>query len=74
MDVPLSLEQEARLALLAKSTGRDPQSLAAEAVGHLLDSEARFREAVERGLASLDRGEFVSHHDVRTRIDRLLQS
>ena len=27
MDVPLSLEQEARLALIAKSTGRDPQSI-----------------------------------------------
>lgn len=36
--------------------------------------EARFLDAVRRGLASLDRGESVSHEEVGKRIERLLPS
>jgi hypothetical protein len=39
-----------------------------------LAEEARFVEAVKQGLASLDRGEYVSHKEVGARIDRLFQS
>jgi len=74
MEVILSPEQEARLRRLASRTGRNTQALAQEAIGHLLEHEERFIEAVEKGLASLDRGEFVSHQEVKRRIESLLQS
>jgi predicted transcriptional regulator len=48
--------------------------LAQEAIGHLLEHEERFIDAIEKGLASLDRGEFVSHEDVARRIENLLRS
>jgi predicted transcriptional regulator len=74
MEVILSPEQEARLRRLASRTGRNTQALAQEAIGHLLEHEERFIEAVEKGLASLDRGEFVSHQEVKRRIESLMQS
>ena len=73
MEVTLSLE-EAQLQRIARRTGRDTEALAKEAIGHLLEYEERFIEAVEKGLASLDRGEFVSHQEVKRRIESLLES
>jgi predicted transcriptional regulator len=48
--------------------------LAQEVIGFYLEHEARFIEAVRRGLESLDRGEYVSHEEVGARIDRLFPS
>jgi len=45
--------------------------LAQAVIGYYLDHEARFVEAVKRGLDSLDRGDFVSHEEVGARIERL---
>jgi predicted transcriptional regulator len=74
MEVTLSPEQEAQLLRIASRTGRNAEALAQEAIGHLLEHEERFIEAVERGLVSLDRGEFISHQEVKRRIESLLQS
>ena len=74
MEVTLSPEQEAQLQRIARRTGRNTQALAQEAIGHLLEHEERFIEAVEKGLASLDRGEFIRHQEVKGRIERLLES
>ena len=73
MEVTLSPEQEAQLLRIASRTGRNAQALAQEAIGHLLEHEEQFIEAVEKGLDSLDRGEFVSHQEVKRRIESLLQ-
>ena len=74
MEVALSPEQEAQLLRLASRTGRNAEALAQEAIDHLLEHGERFITAVEKGLASLDRGDSVSHEDVGRRIDRLLRS
>ncbi len=74
MEVALSPEQEAQLQRIASRTGRNAEALAQEAIGHLLEHEECFVEAVEQGLASLDRGEFISHQEVKRRIEGLLQS
>ena len=74
MQVTLSPEQEAHLLRIASRTGRNAEALALEAIGHLLEHEERFIEAVEKGLASLDRKEFISHQEVERRMESLLQS
>jgi predicted transcriptional regulator len=74
MEVTLSPEQEAQLLRIASRTGRNADTLAQEAIGHLLEHEERFIDAVEKGLASLDRGEFMSHQEVKRRIEGLLES
>jgi predicted transcriptional regulator len=74
MEIRLTAEQETRLAELAARQGRDADDLAREALTRYLEDESRFVEAVVRGLASLDRGEFVTHAEVGRRIERLLGS
>jgi predicted transcriptional regulator len=74
MEVTLSAEQEAQLLRIASRTGKNAEALAQEAIVHLLAQEEQFIEAVEKGLASLDRGEFVSHQEVGRRIEGLLRT
>jgi len=74
MEVSLSPEQEAQLHSLANKTGKSADTLALEAIDHLLQYEERYIQAVEKGLASLDRGEFLSHEDVGHRMESWLQS
>jgi predicted transcriptional regulator len=53
-----------RLEKLAKSTGRSRSFLAAEALNEYLDVNEWQVAGVKRAIASLDRGEGVSHKDV----------
>jgi predicted transcriptional regulator len=54
-----------RLEKLAKSTGRSRSFLAAEALNEYLDVNEWQVAGVKRAIVSLDRGEGVSHEDVR---------
>ena len=74
MEVSLTPEQEAELKKVASSKGRDANQLAQDVLRLYLENEARFIEAVKRGVESLDRGEFVTHEDVGARIERMFPS
>jgi predicted transcriptional regulator len=54
-----------RLEKLAKSTGRTRSFLAAEALNAYLDVNEWQVAGVKEAMASLDRGEGVSHEDVK---------
>jgi predicted transcriptional regulator len=69
--VQLTPEEEAQLVELAAGDGRTAGDLVREAIRRYVEDDAKFIAAVMDGLASLDRGEFVSHEDVGKRIDRL---
>jgi RHH-type rel operon transcriptional repressor/antitoxin RelB len=58
-----------RLEKLAKSTGRSRSFLAAEALNEYLDVNEWQVAGVKRAMASLDRGEGVSHEDVKDWVD-----
>lgn len=74
MEVHLTPEQEAKLGDIASRTGRQTREVVQAAVDRLLDEESVFIEAIERGFASLDRGEYVEHEEVGDRLQRLLRS
>ena len=74
MQVHLTPEQKARLVELAARDGRTPDQLLQEAVDRFFEMDADFVEAVMKGLASLDRGEGLTHEEVGKRIDRLFQA
>ncbi len=74
MEVHFTPEQEARLAEVAGRVGKNAAEVVQETVARMLEDEARFVEAVKIGFASLDRGEFVEHEEVKARVDRLLRS
>jgi predicted transcriptional regulator len=56
-----------------KRTGRNTEDVVREAINAFLQHEIAFVEAVEKGLASLDRGEYVTQEEVTSRIDKLLR-
>jgi predicted transcriptional regulator len=70
----LTPEQEARLAELAARDGRSPDQLLQDALDRFFEADADFVEAVKKGLASLDRGEGLTHEEVGARIERLFQA
>ena len=74
MDVQFAPDVEAKLSDIAIRTGRQTGELIQTAVSRLLDEESRFLQAVEQGFASLDRGEYVTHEEVGSRIERLFGS
>ena len=74
MQVHLTPEQEARLVELAARDGRSPDQLVQQALDRFFEADSDFVAAVMKGLASLDRGEYVSHEEVGKRIDRLFQA
>ena len=74
MQLHLTPEQEARLVELAARDGRSPDQLLQDALDRFFEADADFVEAVKKGLASLDRGEGVTHEEVGARIERLFQA
>ena len=54
-----------RLERLAKSTGRSRSFLAAEAINEYLEINEWQVDGIKRAIASLDRGEGISHDSVK---------
>ncbi len=58
-----------RLEKLAKSTGRSRSFLTAEAINEYLDANEWQVAGIKRAIASLDRGEGVSHTGVKAWVE-----
>lgn len=74
MDIPLQPEKEARLAQIAAQRGLKADELAQLVLSQYLEDDARFIEAVNLGLAAAERGEFVEHDEVGTKVKQILGS
>ena len=74
MVIQLTPDQEAHLIALAARAGRSADELAREAVSRFLNEEEHFAKAVELGIASADRGEFVAPEQVWEGVERILRS
>jgi predicted transcriptional regulator len=74
MELHLPVEKEARLQQIASRTGKDTARLVEEAVDQMLEYEARFIAAVEKGRESARKGELIDHREVVDRIERMLRS
>ena len=73
MEIQLSEQERAQLQDFAQRTGRNTEDVVREAINAFLLHEIAFVEAVEKGLASLDRGESITHVEVTSRIDKLFR-
>ena len=73
MQVHFTSEQEAQLSQIADHSGTDAEQVVKEAALRVLEEDARFRAAVEVGIAAAERGEFVEHADVWPRIEKIFQ-
>ena len=74
MEVHFTPEQEAQLSEIATQAGTDAEQIVKKAALRLLERDARFRNAVRKGLEQADRGEFVDDAEMESRIERMIQS
>jgi len=70
MTITLPPDLQAQLERLAADRGSTVEAVAQQALEQHLAYEAWFAQQVAEGIASADRGELVSHEDVRALIDR----
>ena len=74
MEVHFTPEQEAQLSQIASHAGTDTERLVKDAALRLLEQDARFRAAVQKGIAQADREEFIEEEEMDARIERMLNS
>ena len=74
MEISFGPELEAKLNRIASKAGKAAHQVVQELVASYLDHDEWFRQEVEKGLASLDRGKSVAHEEVRRQMDRILGS
>jgi predicted transcriptional regulator len=68
MEISLAPEVEARLARIASEAGKSADQVVQELVTGYLNHDEWFKREVQKGLASLDDGKFVSHEEVGRQI------
>jgi predicted transcriptional regulator len=73
MDVPLQPDKEERLTQIASQRGLKAGELAQQVLSRYLEDDKRFIEAVNLGLAAAERGEFIEHEEVGTKLKQMLQ-
>jgi len=74
MEVHLSPDLQARLRQRATQQGCEPDEVVQDAVARYFEEEDRFAEAVKRGEAAFERGEFLTQEQVGERLRRFLKS
>ena len=73
MEVHFDADLQARLTQRATQQGRNPNEVVQDLVARYFEEEDRFVEAVKRGEAALERGEFLTHEQVGERLRRFIQ-
>ncbi len=73
MEVHFTIEQQARIAELARKSGTVPERVVTEVVARYLDEETRFLAAVEKGLAAAERGEFIEEEAMDARLGAMFK-
>jgi predicted transcriptional regulator len=74
MELHLKPELQAKVELVAAENQSAPAEYVQQLVENYLEHDAWFRQQVKRGLDQLDRGEFLTHEEVGTRIEKMFRS
>lgn len=74
MELHLKPELQAKVELVAAENQRAPAEYVQQLVENYLEHDAWFRQQVKKGLDQLDRGEFLTHEEVGTRIEKMFRS
>ena len=74
MELHFTPEQEAQLARVARHAGKPVEQFLTEAALGTLHENDRFLEAVEKGIAAANRGEFIEEEEMDARIEKILRS
>ena len=74
MEVHFSPEMENRITEAAAHSGYPTEEYVRELVERYLDEDTTFRDAVRKGFASLDSGNFIDEEEMNSRVERMLRS
>lgn len=74
MQLNFTPEQEAKLASIANRAGKPVEQFLTDAALDLLHATDRYLEAIERGIAAADRGEFIEEREMDARVAKMLES
>jgi predicted transcriptional regulator len=74
MNVHLRPELQAKVDQAAAENNSDAEAYVKQLVESYLDHDAWFRQQVKKGLRELDRGEFLRHEEVGSRIEQMFRS
>ena len=72
MEVHLDPDVQSKLSRIAADRGSDAELLAREAIERFVDYDEWFIREVEKGLASADHGELLTHEKVGSRLEKLI--
>ena len=70
MEIRLNPDVQAKLSRIAAARGSDAEMLAREAIERFVDYDEWLIHEVEKGIASADRGELLSHEEVGARLEK----
>ncbi len=70
MEVHLNPDVQAKLSRIAAERGSDVELLAREAIERFVDYDEWLIGEVEKGIASADRGELLSHAEMGARLEK----
>jgi predicted transcriptional regulator len=73
MEVRFAPELQDKLNRVAAENSSGSEEYVQQHVEHYLDHDAWFRRKVRKGLEQLDRGEFLTHEEVGSRIDKMFR-
>jgi predicted transcriptional regulator len=74
MEIHFNPDLEDRLNRIASESGRQVGQIVEELVKTYVDHDQWFRQEVRKGLAQLDRGEFIENDEVMARIEQMFRS
>jgi predicted transcriptional regulator len=74
MEVRLTPELKEKVDRVAAENNSGAEEYVQQLVEHYVDHDAWFRQQVKKGLDQLDRGEFVTHQEIGSRLDQLFRS
>lgn len=74
MEVNFTPETQARLNRAAAETGSGSAEYVEQLVEQYLDHDQWFRRKVKSGLQELDRGQFLTHEEMRVRIEEMFRT
>jgi predicted transcriptional regulator len=73
MVIEFTPAQEAQLEQIATNAGIAPERLVTNVIARYLDEEMRYLAAVENGILSAERGEFIEEEEMDARLESMFR-
>ena len=73
MTVNLPADLQAQLEAIGRETGRDPESIAVDALTDYVEDQAAYLASVKRGIADMEAGNVVPHAEAMRQLRAIVQ-